>query len=100
LAFRNSTAYLGTESGCVLKVDLNSRKIVERYDSGSKFPIFNLKLTDNHIILGTCQGELHLTNLDLKEARVVSAHQAMVSILLLSGSLLYSIGDDLVLRVW
>ena len=50
--------------------------------------------------MGTCQGELHITDLDLKEARIISAHQAMVSKMLVSGSLLYSLGDDLVLRVW
>ena len=100
LTCQHSTAYLGTESGAVLKVDLNSRKVVTSYDSGSKFPIFNIKTAKNRLILGTCQGELHLTDLDLKEARVISAHHAMISMLLISGSILYTTGDDMILRVW
>ena len=44
LATKNSVAYLGTEEGYVAKVDLNSKQIVGKYDSGSKLPIFNLKI--------------------------------------------------------
>ena len=44
LATKNSVAYLGTEEGTVAKVDLNSKQIVGKYDSGSKLPIFNLKI--------------------------------------------------------
>lgn len=56
LTCKNSTAYLGTENGSVLMVDLNNRKIVSRYDTMSKLPIFNMKVANDHLIVGTCQG--------------------------------------------
>ena len=44
LTTKNSIAFLGTEQGSVIKVDLNTKKRVESYDSKSKLPIFNLKI--------------------------------------------------------
>jgi hypothetical protein len=97
---KDSSAYLGTENGFVLKADMNSRKIVARYDSGSQLPIFNIRTIMAHLIFGTCQGELHIVDQHLSSGKVVSAHQAMVTLLLVVGSNVYSVGDDLVMRVW
>ena len=44
LCTRNSVAFLGNEEGHVVKVDLNSKKVVGKYDSLSKLPIFNIKI--------------------------------------------------------
>jgi hypothetical protein len=97
---KSTFAFLGTERGRVIKVDMNSRKIIEKYDTDSQFPIYNLRVDNDFLIFGTCHGELHIVNHDLKEGRVVSAHQGMVALLWVTKDSVYSVGDDLVLRVW
>ena len=44
LTTKDSIAFLGTDQGSVIKVDLNTKKRIETYDSSSKLPIFNLKM--------------------------------------------------------
>lgn len=91
---------MGTERGQVLKVDMNSRKIIEKYQSGQLFPIYNIRIANNFLLLGTCLGELHVLNHDLKDSKIVSAHEGMVALLHFSKDMVYSVGDDLVLRKW
>lgn len=100
MCVKDSFAYAGTEMGLVLKVDMNTRKIVDKYETGSKFPIFNLKIVQNYLILGTCQGEIHITSLDFTDKKIISAHEGMISLFSVDKDKLYSIGDDLVMRRW
>lgn len=53
-------AYLGTEQGTLLRVDMNYKKVVGKYQTNSEFPIMTTKTIGNHIIIGTCEGELHI----------------------------------------
>ena len=41
---KNSIAFLGTEEGVVVKVDLNTKKVIEKYDSQTKLPLFHTKI--------------------------------------------------------
>ena len=36
----------------------------------------------------------------LKESRVISAHQAMVTMISVNNSRVFTVGDDFTLRVW
>ena len=53
---RHSVAFLGCENGSILKVDLNGRKVVGKYDSESKLPMTTLRWSEKFIIAGTCHG--------------------------------------------
>ena len=56
LCTKESYAYLGTEGGMVFRVDMNSKKVIEKYNTISNFPLFNLKIVNDFLVLGTCQG--------------------------------------------
>ena len=75
-------AYLGCVNGCVLKIDLNTRNIIAKYQTNSQLPIINMKIVKDFIVLGTCQGEIHIVDRELMTGKVVSAHQSMIYLLL------------------
>ena len=60
LCSKNEIAFLGTENGQILKVDMNNRRIVTKYDTCSSLPIINIKMVKDCVIAGTCKGELHV----------------------------------------
>lgn len=79
---------------------MNYKKVVGKYESGSEFPIMTTKTVGQHIIIGTCEGELHILDEQLQLAKIVSAHQAMITILLCNKDNIISVGDDLSIRFW
>lgn len=79
---------------------MNSRKILDKYETRSQFPIYNLRISKDSLFLSTCQGELHILTLDLKNNVAISAHQGLVTMMCISNGTLYTVGDDLALRVW
>lgn len=83
-----------------MKVDLNTRKTVGRYYTKSQLPIINMRLGRDMLILGTCDGEIHLLSLNLEVKAVVTAHSGMVLHLHAYRNSAFSSGDDGVLRVW
>ena len=60
LATKNTIAYLGMENGFLLKVDMNSKQIVGKYNTLSDFPILNTLVIGQHVLITTCDGEIHI----------------------------------------
>lgn len=100
LCVREANAYLGTEEGQICWIDMNSRKFLGKYDSGSPFPLINIKQVKEYLLVGTCHGELHVVSANLERKRVISAHMGLVSGIAVEGSRVATVGDDQVIRVW
>ena len=93
-------AFLGTEKGEVVKADLNTRKVMAKYHTEFEFPIINMRIGKDFLVLGTCHGQIHVLSFSLKPLTVVSAHKGMVTLLHADQNEVYSVGDEGVLRVW
>lgn len=52
------------------------------------------------MIIGTCEGELHILDDQLQESKVVAAHQAMITMLNVDNENMVSVGDDMAIRLW
>lgn len=45
---------------------MNSKKIVGKYDTLSELPIFNTKVINKFVMITTCEGEIHILDLELQ----------------------------------
>jgi len=70
------------------------------YDTSSKLPLFSLVIVQDHLMVGTCNGQIHIMNLSFDKTRFLQAHDSIVTLMAADGKNLVTVDDNCTLRKW